>query len=110
MSSGSKTGGRQKGTPNKISAQVRENVVHVFEQLGGVKKMADWALDNLTEFYKLYGRLLPTEATLNISRDVKDLSRDDILEQLAAIEAEEERIAAGGGADRSGPEKPSKLH
>ena len=59
----SRTGGRKKGTPNRISGAVKENIIAVFEQTGGQKAMADWATKNRTEFYRLYGRLLPHEVT-----------------------------------------------
>jgi hypothetical protein len=56
-----KTGGRQKGTPNKVNATVKDNVLAVFNRLGGTAQMATWATENQTEFYRLYARLIPTE-------------------------------------------------
>lgn len=56
-----KTGGRQKGTPNKVTSTVKDNVLAVFNRLGGTSQMADWAQQNQTEFYRLYARLIPTE-------------------------------------------------
>jgi len=56
-----KTGGRKKGTPNKISATVKDNVIQVFEQLGSVKGMVNWAKKNQTEFYRIYAKMLPVE-------------------------------------------------
>lgn len=104
MARGRKTGGREKGTPNKIGGAVRENVISVFETLGGTKQMADWARENLTEFYRLYARLLPTEATLNVKHgDAGSLT-----------DAELADIAAGsrkGIAEKAGGEtKPSRVH
>ena len=61
MAVGKKTGGRQKGTPNKVSGTVRENVVTVFDQIGGLESMAKWAVENQTEFYRLYSKLLPMQ-------------------------------------------------
>lgn len=58
-----KTGGRKKGTPNKLSSTVKDNVIAVFDDIGGREDMAEWAKDNRTEFYKLYAKLLPTEVT-----------------------------------------------
>lgn len=63
MAQGKKTGGRTKGTPNKLSGGVKSNVVAVFDKIGGRDAMAEWARENPTEFYKLYGRLLPHEVT-----------------------------------------------
>jgi len=33
----------------------------VFTRMGGTAKMAEWAQANQTEFYKLYGRLIPVD-------------------------------------------------
>jgi hypothetical protein len=71
---------RPKGTPNKIGAQVKENVVAVFTRLGGTAGMAEWAKENLTEFYRLYAKLIPSEVTGSIDfRDVTELSRSELL-------------------------------
>lgn len=34
-----------------------------FELIGGTPRLADWANDHPTEFYKLYGKLLPSGAS-----------------------------------------------
>jgi hypothetical protein len=56
--------GRPKGVPNKVSRQVKENIVSVFEELGGREEMVKWAKSddrNKTEFYRMYSRLAPIE-------------------------------------------------
>lgn len=44
----------------------REEVInafrHSFELIGGVPRLAAWAHHNPTEFYKLYGKLLPSQS------------------------------------------------
>ncbi len=60
---GERRGGRQKGVPNKLSGNVKENIVAVFTRLGGTAAMAEWAEDNKTEFYRLYAKLLPMQVT-----------------------------------------------
>jgi len=59
-----KVGGRVKGTPNKVTATAKENILAVFTRLGGTAQMAAWAKENQTEFYKIYARLVPTETRL----------------------------------------------
>ena len=59
-----KTGGRTAGTPNKLSTTVKDNVVAVFEGIGGIEKMKEWAVENPTPFYNIYSKLLPVEAKL----------------------------------------------
>lgn len=61
MAKGLKTGGRKKGTPNKITKAFRTAVLSVFNDLGGETHMGKWATDNPTEFYKIAARLIPTE-------------------------------------------------
>jgi hypothetical protein len=56
-----KTGGRQKGTPNKTTAMVKEALNLAFEDIGGQIAFSLWANANKTEFYKLYAKLLPVE-------------------------------------------------
>lgn len=58
---GEKTGGRQKGTPNKLTKSAREAFQHAFEGMGGYDSLTAWAQANKTEFYKLYARLIPVE-------------------------------------------------
>lgn len=61
MALGRKTGGRQKGTPNKTTANVRAVLEEAFERMGGVDKLVKWAEAEPTEFYKLYAKLLPVQ-------------------------------------------------
>jgi len=61
MAQGAKTGGRKKGTSNKLNATVKDNVLAVFNRLDGTAGMAQWAKENQTEFYKIYARLIPSE-------------------------------------------------
>jgi hypothetical protein len=62
MAIGKKTGGgSRKGKPNKSTVTVRENTLAVFDLIGGRPTMAKWARENLTEFFKLYGRMAPAD-------------------------------------------------
>lgn len=54
-------GGRAKGTPNKVTREVKDAIAQVFEDIGGIATFASWARYNKTEFYKLYGKLLPIQ-------------------------------------------------
>lgn len=55
--------GRPAGVPNKMSTAVKDNVIEVFEAIGGVHSMAEWATENKTQFYNLYAKLLPHQVT-----------------------------------------------
>lgn len=58
---GKKTGGRTEGTPNKLTATVKEVFTNVFTELQSDSEvnLAVWGKANPTEFYKLCGRLIP---------------------------------------------------
>ncbi len=60
-----KHGGRKKGTPNKTTASVKEALRMAFDEMGGVAALKRWAKENLTEFYKLWGRMLPQEVEMS---------------------------------------------
>lgn len=71
-----KLGGRVKGQVNKVGASAKDNVLAVFTRLGGTHAMAAWARKNQTDFYRLYGKLVPqqidmeiTERPLNVSAE-----------------------------------------
>ena len=67
---------------NKVGAQVKENIIAVFNRLGGTDRMAAWAERNLTEFYRFYAKLVPTEVIGEFTiHDATELS--DV--ELAAI-------------------------
>ena len=64
-----KTGGRKAGTPNKVSNIVPDNVIAVFDEIGGNEAMAEWAKDNRTEYYRLWSKLLPKQINSDISTE-----------------------------------------
>lgn len=53
--------GRKKGVGNKTTQSVKEAITLAFEKRGGVTALIKWADENQTEFYKLWGRLIPTD-------------------------------------------------
>jgi hypothetical protein len=65
-----KTGGREKGTPNKITADVRAMVLAALDRAGGEDYLLEQARDNPKAFLSLVGRILPTQIT---GKDDKDL-------------------------------------
>jgi len=61
MAQRQKTGGRQVGTPNKVTTIFKDAVRTVYEDIGGHAAFAAWAKKNQTDFYKIAARLIPTE-------------------------------------------------
>ena len=60
-----KTGGRLKGTPNKITRAFREAVQVAYDSIGGDAAFAAWARENPTEFYKIAARLIPHQVNID---------------------------------------------
>jgi cobalamin biosynthesis Mg chelatase CobN len=63
MAYGIKTGGRGKGTPNKVTTVFKDAVRTVYEDIGGHAAFAEWARGNPSDFYRIASRLIPTEST-----------------------------------------------
>ncbi len=75
---GNTFGGRPKGSKNRITNDVRQAFHKVYDEMGkdwldeqgnkkpisGHEAMLMWARGNPTEFYRLYGKMIPTTAEL----------------------------------------------
>lgn len=68
MPAGRKLGGRQKGTPNKITADLREMVMGALADAGGRKYLTEQATENPVAFLGLVGKCLPKD--INLKADV----------------------------------------
>lgn len=81
-----KTGGRKKGTPNKVPSSVKEAIMNAFDKVGGDEYLVEVAkLDHKT-FCSLLGRVLPKEISTSIHSDL-DLMTDEELEaELARLQ------------------------
>ena len=57
-------GGRQAGTPNKLTATAREAIEKAFDGIGGVPALTDWAQGNQDAFYtRVWPKILPQQVT-----------------------------------------------
>lgn len=56
--------GRKPGVPNKISSTVKQNVINVFDKIGGEEHMVEWAIENPNQFYNIYAKLMPTQSEI----------------------------------------------
>jgi hypothetical protein len=85
MAFGRKTGGRQKGTPNKLSVAAKDNFISVFEELNGeeLTHMKTWAAENPNQFYALYAKLLPLQ--LNGSGEDGEFEHNLTVQLVSAI-------------------------
>ena len=56
-----KTGGRVKGTPNKIDGQLKDAIIQSFYAVGGVDYLVQQARDNPGPYMSLVGKVLPKD-------------------------------------------------
>lgn len=73
MAAGKKTGGRAKGTPNKLTATVKDSILAAFDQVGGAQYLADTAMSHPVAFLSLLGRVLPVQSEINATVTTKAL-------------------------------------
>lgn len=70
-------GGRKKGTPNKINADVREMIVGALGEAGGQSYLVRQAKKNPNGFMALVGKTLPKEIKaelfVSLSQRMKDI-------------------------------------
>lgn len=59
MAKGIKTGGRQKGTPNKTTAELKAAILKAFETAGGSDYLVRIAAEQPAVFCTLLGKVLP---------------------------------------------------
>jgi hypothetical protein len=73
MAAGRKTGGRQKGVPNKTSADVRDMVLRALNKAGGTDYLVRQAEANPGAFLTLVGKVLPTTLTGDANEPVRHI-------------------------------------
>lgn len=55
--------GRPKGSPNKISAQLKDMILNALDKAGGEDYLQRQAEENPTAFLSLIGKVLPMQVT-----------------------------------------------
>ena len=67
MATGIKTGGRKKGTPNKVSGQLKDAILEAAKKAGGkdgiIGYLSAQATANPGPFMALLGKVLPLQVT-----------------------------------------------
>lgn len=67
MAVGHKTGGRQKGTPNKTTQAAKDAIASAAEQLGGTARMVEWAKEDPANERVFWGTIYPKLLPLQVS-------------------------------------------
>lgn len=73
-----KTGGRTKGTPNKLTADVKAMVLEALDQAGGVSYLLTQAQSNPSAFLTLVGKVLP----MTVNASMAQLTHEEWLKSL----------------------------
>lgn len=64
---GERRGGRQKGTPNKLTVAAKDAIAQAFDRVGGVDGLVEWiekSDDNRKVFYgSIHPKLIPVQLT-----------------------------------------------
>lgn len=60
---GERRGGRKPGTPNKITADLKNAIMNAFDKAGGESYLAKIAAKHPQVFCALLGKVLPTQIT-----------------------------------------------
>lgn len=87
-----KTGGRKKGTPNKLTSSVKAALEVAFAECGGVPTLTAWARENPGAFYRLWIKMLPkqTGAAVEMNGSTGDDLGEAIRSLLAEIDARQD--------------------
>lgn len=99
--------GRAKGAKNKLTNDVRAAFHRVYDEMAhnqevdgkkvtGHEAFLSWARENQTEFYRLYGKMIP--ATAELTGDIHENFVDELVfeeEQLHLVEGQANVVDVG---------------
>ena len=94
-----KTGGRRKGTPNLINAELKDLIRGALEDAGGRKYLTEQAAENPSAFLSLIAKILPKDITVAGNPD-NPINMHHALNSRA-IQAVDDLIRAIAGARAS---------
>jgi hypothetical protein len=95
MATKRKTGGRTKGTPNKVNAAVKEAIVSAFNKVGGEDYLVKVAKTDPRTFCTLLGKVMPTQLTgggegpIRVANEAGENVREILFAKIAAMTARE---------------------
>ncbi len=90
--------GSRKGIPNKVSSDIREMIRGALEAGGGQKWLLEQMKANPKAFMALVGKIIPQQVDATIRRELREMSRDELLAILNSTRAAAE--------DRRGEQSP----
>lgn len=95
---GERRGGRVKGTPNKVTADVRQMVLEALSMAGGAEYLLNQAFENPAAFMTLVGKVLPLQVNANV-----DATTSYVIRAPTPIEDAQSWLAAHAPSDRREP-------
>ena len=100
MATRRKTGGRTKGTPNKVNTAVKEAIIGAFDKLGGESYLVKVAQSDPKTFCMLLGKVMPTQLTAAADGPIRVASDDNSARDklMALIEGVRSRQAAASNS------------
>jgi hypothetical protein len=69
MPHGAKFGGRKKGTPNKLTRDIKEAILNAFEKVGGEDYLVILAKEDPKTFAALLGKVLPVQVQAELKAE-----------------------------------------
>jgi len=80
-----KTGGRQSGTPNKVTGTLKEMILEALDEKGGVAYLVAQAESSPAAFMTLLGKVLPTQIQGDPENPLMGMSDEAINTRLSAL-------------------------
>ena len=72
-----KTGGRKKGVPNKVNADLKGMILTALSDVGGKDYLVEQATENPTAFLGLVGKVLPKEVHVDLTARIAAMSPEE---------------------------------
>lgn len=63
--------GRKRGRKNKMTMTIKQAFEEAFRAIGAENGLTKWAEKNPTEFYRLFAKMLPTAAAIDVNQPSK---------------------------------------
>lgn len=76
---GERRGGRQKGTPNKTTGELKDMILEALSDEGGVKYLREVAQKDMKAFCSLIGRVLPMTVAGDPDNPIETISRIELV-------------------------------
>ena len=104
-----KTGGRQAGTPNKLTRDVRDMILGALADVGGQAYLAQQARDNPNAFLTLVGKAMPQQVERGKPGEFAAFSDQQLEDRIVASMVAKgipETTARAFVAERRGEDQP----